>query len=114
MKACRFHHPDYLSAPEAYANARCRGSGPPNEKRQPGGAGVSEQGDDESIRHGKPTARQQVEHALAKGNTIDLAASISDDVEAIAKRILANADIRQQRIQRDLDEARRKTLTAAA
>ncbi|MCR6661658.1 MAG: hypothetical protein NVV60_00560 [Luteimonas sp.] len=47
-----------------------------------------------------------IESALAKGGTVDLADAIASDVEAITKRIHANADIRQQRIERDLAEKR--------
>ena len=40
MKSCKCHSPSHLSPPEAHANARCRGSGPPNEQRPGGNRGA--------------------------------------------------------------------------
>ncbi len=56
MRACRYHHADYMSPPEAYANARCRGSGPPNEERRGDEPRRSVQKDCEARLQTKPTA----------------------------------------------------------
>ena len=65
MKACRYHDPDYLSEPEAFANALCRGSGPPNEQRRPGGGGAETVSAGGVKQYGKPTARERIEQLAA-------------------------------------------------
>jgi len=55
MKACKFHDPAYLSPPEQYAQALCRGSGPPNEKARGDEPRASEGGDQAALRGEKPT-----------------------------------------------------------